>query len=246
MQSKLEFNLHGAVGIAFIMLMFGIAFFLNWNVNWWYFSIAILLYSVAVILFTNTGEVRWVLGCHLTLLFWAVGLLLHFQDYIPRDVFGITWVYPAGLVEAGYFIVSIVGGLAIPFLLLKFFHGGNIINLHGLIALLLIILLFGVAFFYNWSFNHLYQLYFLAAMLYAGACILMGPDFWSSHDGSDPLPPPVRPQLGCHLAFIFLIVGFGLHFKDGASIIGFFIASIAIGLAIPYLLFRGSSGGSAT
>jgi hypothetical protein len=82
MQSKLEFNPHGVVGIVFIALLFGIAFFLQWHVNWWYFSIAALLYSIAIMSMTNTEvDFRWLLGCHLMLLFWAVGLLLHFQDY---------------------------------------------------------------------------------------------------------------------------------------------------------------------
>jgi len=37
-----------------------------------------------------------------------------------------------------------------------------------------------------------------------------------------------------------LLVGFGLHFKDGGVAFAFFIASIAGGLVIPYLLFIGS------
>jgi hypothetical protein len=47
----------------------------------------------------------------------------------------------------------------------------------------------------------------------------------------------VRQQLGCHFAFILLIGGFGLQFKDGGGIFGFFRASIAIERAISYLLF---------
>jgi len=83
MQHRLKFNPHGVVGVVFLVLMFGIAFFLNWNVNWRYFSIAVVLYSVAIISMTLVEErtrsrgyvsvefvgfvgsiPKWLLGCH--------------------------------------------------------------------------------------------------------------------------------------------------------------------------------------
>ena len=234
MLQGLKINPHGAVGVVFIVLMFGIAFLLNWNVNWWYFSIAVVLYSAAVISMTNArADDRWLLGCHLTLLFWAVGLLLHFQDYSFQTSSGSETI-PALLLGFFYFIASIFGGLTLPFLVLR---AQGI--LHGLVALLLIIIMFGIAFLYNWNLGA-YWLYFITAItLYVIACLSLNPDHldYASRYGESP-PSVVREQLGCHLAFIFLLVGFALHFKDVGAIIGFFIASIAIGLAIPYMLFR--------
>src|SRR5258706_1909769 len=125
MQQKLRLNPHGVAGILSIVLMFGIAFFLNWNVNWWYFVIAVVLYSCAVIFLSTQKEnytptyggvisnYEWLIsrclfGCHLALLFLAVGLLLHFPGYITG----------LGGFPGLYFLASVVGGFAIPFMLL--------------------------------------------------------------------------------------------------------------------------------
>ncbi len=109
-------------------------------------------------------------------------------------------------------------------------------NPHGIIGMALIILMFGIAFLYDWNINWWY--FILAIALYSGAIIFMtlGEDF--SEQGSGPAPVLFRPRLGCHLAFIFLAVGLGLHFQNGGINFGFFIAGIAGGLVIPYLLFR--------
>ena len=83
MQHRLTFNPQGVVGGGLLVLLFGMAFFLNGNVNWWYFSLAVVLSSVASISMT-LGEERtrargdvsvefggcvgsipqWLLGCH--------------------------------------------------------------------------------------------------------------------------------------------------------------------------------------
>src|SRR5256885_820072 len=122
MQQNPRLNPHGVAGILFIVLMFGIAFFLNWNINWWYFVPAVVLYSWAVISLTRAEEQiseeeipeerlsaewlisRCLLACHLTLLFLAGGLLLHFQDYTYRPFFGDSAVISVGFLSVGYFI----------------------------------------------------------------------------------------------------------------------------------------------
>jgi len=235
MQQNLKLNLHGVVGILFVLLMFGIAFVLHWNIDWWYFVIALVLYSGAIILLTRAEEAettqttlslifRYLLGCHLALLFLAVGLLLHFQSYIIPSIAG------GGQLpfRAVFFLASVAGGLAIPFLLLKISQNKNTIDPHGVVGALLIILMFGIAFFYGWNIN---WWYFIGAIaLYAGAIIFLKflTDFPPEYG-----PPKTffRARLGWRLAFIFLLVGFGLHFKDGGVNLGFFIASIAGGLA---------------
>lgn len=259
MQQRLKFNPHGVVGVVFLVLMFGIAFFLNWNVNWWYFSIAVVLYSVAIISLTLAEERtrargyvsrefvgfvgsihKWLLGCHLALLFLAVGL------FFPQP-----WLF---------FIPSIYGGLAIPFLLLKtrteevigqttqtagygtptspycgygtptnpytdvaqrYTVSRTSIHLHGLIALLLIILMIGAGFLYylGKNFGKIYAGVYLgcvslAIMAYIVANILLNQ---SSPQGLK--PQELKLQLGCHVAFILLIVGFVLPLKDVGSVI---------------------------
>ena len=89
----------------------------------------------------------------------------------------------------------------------------------------------------SWNVGIYNLAYFgLAIILYTYACLSLNRARWS---GGNP-PSLARQWLGCHLAFIFLLVGFAFHFKDDRTIIGFFIASIAAGLAIPYILLRHS------
>jgi hypothetical protein len=45
--------------------------------------------------------------------------------------------------------------------------------------------------------------------------------------------------LGCHLAFLFLAGGLWLNFPNFFVQMGIFLASVAVGLVIPFLLFRG-------
>jgi hypothetical protein len=238
MQQNLKLNLHGVVGILFVLLMFGIAFVLHWNINWWYFVIALVLYSGAIILLTRaeekgatteTGQLlifRCLLGCHFALLFLAVGLLIHFPNYTLFGYHGSD-----NDIKPSYFVASVVGGLAIPFLLLRISQNKIALNTHGVIGMLLIILMFGIAFFYSWNIT---WWYFIGAIaLYTGTSVVL-------NLRSEVEPPGTffRARLGWHLAFIFLLVGFGFHFQDGGINLGFFIASIAGGLVIPYLLFR--------
>ena len=243
MQKKLKFNPHGVFGIIAITLILGIVFFLQWDVNWGYLVMAVGLYSVviisltgmetaasnrieeAIIRGTNLNYVdrgpgfirddRLLLCCHFSLLFLAVGLLLHF----PGE--HIIWLY---------FVASLFGGITIPFLLLTPSEGKDTLYIHGLIALLLISLMFGIAFYYKWIFSGMYWICCVVAIiLYAVITIFLDPTSSSRL---------FQFQLGCHIAFFFLLVGFGLHFKDAGIITGFFFASIAAGIAIPYLLFR--------
>jgi len=202
--------------------MLGIAFFLNWNISWWYFIAAIILYFGTVVSLSREEDqlpraisglkiwgspweeqwliIRWLLGCHIALLFLAVGLLLRFPNYIGP--FGLT--ISGESTRAFYFIASVFGGLAVPFMLLTANRFDGIrINPHGLVALLLIFLMFGIAFFYHWSLDWLYWPYFIVAIaLYVAVSV---PYFVFK------LPGGRRPSLGKHLAFFFLIVGFGRY-----------------------------------
>src|SRR2546428_13278873 len=52
LRGRLRLNPHGIVAGLFIILMFGIAFFLDWNIGWGCFSVSVVLYSVPVISLT--------------------------------------------------------------------------------------------------------------------------------------------------------------------------------------------------
>ncbi len=53
MQQNLKLNPHGVVGILLVVLVFGVAYFLNWNINWIYFVVGVVLYAVAIIYLTT-------------------------------------------------------------------------------------------------------------------------------------------------------------------------------------------------
>lgn len=233
MLRNFRINPHGIVAVLLVILMFGIAFFLDWNINWVYFSVSVALYSVAVISLTLIEEAsspsplifRLFIGCHLAVLFFAVGLF--FSD--PNE-----WYF----VGSGF-----VFGLAISFLLLRTSEDRNVLHLHGLIALLLITLMVGVAFLYvRTRVSEVYAVVYLACveiatLAYIVATIVLKSSFSYGKASSRVL----KLQLGCHLAFIFLIVGFVLPLKNVGSVIAYFILGVAVGLAIPYVLIRSSS-----
>jgi len=282
MQQNLKLNLHGLVAILLILLMFGTAFALKWNINWWYFVIAAVFYSTAVLFLTSREwdvTFRLLLGCHFALMFLILGLFIHFPDRALtnlRAAFTLLSILIAvavailllvlvplvlsivsdgvdsqvatlitGLVEfaifcgvgilaaldvrSGYFIACVSGGLALPFLLLK---GKSSINLHGIIGMILIILIFGIAFFYDWTISWWY--FILAIALYSGAIIFLT----LGEDSQEPASELFKLRLSCHLAFVFLMVGLALHFQNEAINVGFFVVSVTGGLVIPHLLFR--------
>jgi hypothetical protein len=103
-----KFNPYGILGGVAIILMFGFAFRWQWNINWWYFLAATILYSLAVINLAHRGRsltiFRLLLGCHLALLILAVGLLLHFQD---------------NRINLAFFLAGTAAGVAFPFLLIR-------------------------------------------------------------------------------------------------------------------------------
>src|SRR5690349_12605673 len=135
------------------------------------------------------------------------------------------------------------------------------LNVPGIYGLLAIALMVGVAFFKQW---HIPWLYFGAAVLfYSGAVIalsvmqeeenakqatlateLNGPHLRDSmviveeiHESKVVMFTLYRALLGVHLAFAFQAIGILLDLSDAVVVrLGYFLASLAIGLAIPFLL----------
>jgi hypothetical protein len=244
-QKKARVNLHGLVGIVLIILMFGIAYYWNWNIDWVYFVAAIVLYAGAIIFLTiaqsNLKSVyyfdvlRLLLGCHCVLVFLALGLWLHFPD---------------GRVSAAFFIASTAVGLAIPFSLLSIRTEYSVVERHartsgkfnpyGILGVVAIILMFGFAFRWRWNINWVY--FVAAAILYSIAVIRLSLLCEDRRFGYGNFHPPLtafRLLLGCHLALIFLAVGLFLHFPGAGINLAFFLAATAAGVAFPFLLIRG-------
>jgi len=130
---KLRINPHGVLGVATILIMLGVAFAKTLDIPWSYLIVAITSYSIAVIGLTihldqlgeKTDELRkqrfqdrrlkqtidesflvfrMLIGSHITFALLTLGLWIGFNS-----------VYSA----IGLFLVSVAGGLAIPFFLLR-------------------------------------------------------------------------------------------------------------------------------
>jgi hypothetical protein len=130
---KLKINPHGVFGMISILIMLAVAFAKKWDISWLYLVVAITSYSIAVIGLTihldrlgeKTEELRRqqyqnrklkqiideaflgfrvLIGSHIAFALLILGLGLGFNS-----------VYSA----TGFFLVSVVGGLAIPFFLLR-------------------------------------------------------------------------------------------------------------------------------
>lgn len=119
---RLKINPHGLFGMFAVCVMIAIAFARRWDIPWLYFVSAVLLYSAVVIGLSLVLEhpvsssdsssdedfrfnvYRVLLGSHTAFLFLAVGMALGFESF---------WM------NLGFFLASIGGGLAVPFLLFK-------------------------------------------------------------------------------------------------------------------------------
>ena len=130
---KLKINPHGVFAMVAILVMLGVAFARQWDILWSYVVVAIVSYSIAVIALTvhldrlgeQTEELRKqryqnrklkqtidesflvfriLIASHIAFVLLTLGLGLGFQS-----------AYSA----LGFFLVSLAGGLAIPFFLLR-------------------------------------------------------------------------------------------------------------------------------
>ncbi len=104
------------------------------------------------------------------------------------------------------------------------------VNGHGVFGLAAIIAMFGIALSRGWNIP---WLYFVASIvLYAIVVISLSLLIESGEPDADLL----RPMIGAHLAFVFLVVGLLFDFQSFFVSLGYFVASIAMGVVIPYLV----------
>lgn len=109
------------------------------------------------------------------------------------------------------------------------------INPHGIFGIFAIIVMFIIAAGKNW---HIPWLYFvLSILLYSFSVIGLNLTMEGSGEEGE-RAELYRVLLGCHLAFVFLALGMLLHAESAWVWIGVFLAAIAAGLAIPYLLLK--------
>ena len=130
---KLKINPHGVFAIAAILIMLGVAFARRWDIPWSYLVVAIAPYSTTVIGLTihldrlaeKTKELRKeryqarklkqtidesffgfrvLIGSHIAFALLILGLWIEFNS-----VYSVI----------GFFLVSVISGLAIPFFLLR-------------------------------------------------------------------------------------------------------------------------------
>ncbi|GAA2978819.1 hypothetical protein [Actinokineospora diospyrosa] len=115
------------------------------------------------------------------------------------------------------------------------------INTHGLLGVVLILVAVGIAISKHWDVP---WLYFLVGIVgYAGAVLFLTFQISQSERPVRVHPPGyrftlLRCQYGAHLTFLFLIGGLLLPFDGFWLGVAIFIASLAAGMAIPFLLVR--------
>jgi len=130
---KLKINPHGVFGVAAILIMLGVAFAKKWDISWSYLVVAIASYSIIVIGLTThldklgekTQELReqryqdrrlkQTIDESFLMFRILIGSHIAFALLILGLWFGFKSVYSA----IRFFWVSVAGGLAIPFFLLR-------------------------------------------------------------------------------------------------------------------------------
>lgn len=100
-------------------------------------------------------------------------------------------------------------------------------NTHGIIGIVAISLMTAFAFLHKWNIDWPY--FVIAISIYS--IVIIG------HSTSKE-SLPIRLMVGYHIAFLLLAGGMWLHVEGFFGQAAIFIAAVAVGLAIPFLLVR--------
>ena len=103
-------------------------------------------------------------------------------------------------------------------------------NGHGVVGVVAIGVMLGVAFLQNWNID---WLYFVIAVVAYSATILNFTSVEYLRRSVD-----IRWMYGAHIAFLLLAGGLWINIRGFFIQVGIFIAAVAVGLAIPFLLVR--------
>jgi len=130
---KLRINPHGVFAVAAILVMLGVAFARKWDISWSYLVVAIASYSIAAIglmihldqLGEKTEELRKQryqarkLKQTIDESFLVFRILVGSHIAFALLILGLGLGFNSAYSAAGFFLVSVAGGLAIPFFLLR-------------------------------------------------------------------------------------------------------------------------------
>lgn len=106
------------------------------------------------------------------------------------------------------------------------------LNTHGVLGILSIFGMIGIAFLKNWSINWIY--FGVAITAYSFVVLLM------TLSGRDEYYYPTLFLVGCHTALILLAAGMLLN--GSAPTFGVFVVCVAVGLAVPRLFLWKQAG----
>jgi len=231
----MKLNVHGIVGIFAILLMTTVAAVKHWDINWVYYGVAVVLYSVVILFFSLSNLDRnplfgvVLIGCHFAFILLGLGLLLDLKN--PLETLAI-------------FIICTLTGLIFIFLC---FVDGDLsrptigrYGTPGIVALLILFAIRGLA-------KDASLLYFFAAIVIYSVPIVLSMMVMANdsrfRDASSVQPDSDisvfdRLVWGWHLSLALLAGGMLISGQDGSTYLIIFISSIATGLAIPFLLLR--------
>jgi len=233
----MKLNAHGVIGTLAILGMLTNAAIKHWNINWIYFGIAITVYAIVVIAITAKESEKhysfllFILGCHVSLILLALGLLIEVSSLLETIII---------------FGICVFLGLSIPRLLLWKQNGKLGINIHGLPGILLLFVALSVAFSIgrtSWVYLAVTIILYCFPILFGGLLALQSDEQQSYAEDMPLKPSEIRLIWGWHLVLVFLIGGMLIPAENMSQPIWLtyliiFVASIAAGLAIPVLLLK--------
>ncbi len=248
MQQRFTLSPHGVIAFVLIVLMFVSEYTRQANTSWVKIGIDVLVYAVAILVLSLSQEsfrkninnmhrrrasssvitlhskeevnsFLLLLGCHITFFFLIIGIWFVFGENNLLTLHAN----------------AILGGLIIPYLLLQRGIQTKIeINMHGVVAFVLICIMLIVGLLLSWA---VVRWYFIAAIAgYAYFIALVTYLLADSNRRSN--IQVLRLLLGFHLAFVLLMAGVVLRFKNESIYGPYFLASVAGGIVVPFLLLR--------
>lgn len=248
----MQWNKHGVIGFLALMGFIGAAYIKNWQIDWVYFGVAIVSYSISVIFHSSffPSEVKisdpgwtipvfglylFLLGSHLSLILLSVGFFI---------------TSSGGIQTATIFIVCLLIGLTIPRLILKLHLKTLTVNLDGLLGVVALTVII-IAYFFHQSTPGAYFVASIVVYTIPYVIFILIMTDYNNYDRREAETESLtdRARLiiwGWHLALFFLSAGMFIDTQlspldQVLTYIIIFISCIAAGLAIPFLLFRPKS-----
>lgn len=116
------------------------------------------------------------------------------------------------------------------------------INGHGLFGAVCIIIMLAIAFLRDWEIEWLW--YFAGSVIIYGLTVIILTLVFEDYKKNESKYyetetfTTFRPLMGSHCAFVFLLIGALLPLSSRGVMFGYFLASVAAGLALPFLVIK--------